>query len=350
MTSDPFLRSGLKPHEIPADFVVDQRFDAYSPPITRPGRGCIGARPNCCAAASATNIFEGLAALGIAADGIPDFRDLNRVLKAATGWEVVAVPGLVPDRVFFTHLAGRRFPAGFWIRRPEEFDYIEEPDIFHDVFGHVPLLMNPAYADFVAAYGEAGLAAAAIREDLARLATALLVQCRIRADRDQGRLAHLRRRHRLLARRDASSRSRARRLNRIGFDTVRVMRTRYRIDDYQQSYFVLPGFEAMPALDEATLQAAMAQARAKADIDPDVVLAARSLVPARRRQPSSARRRSPPERANEQLWFSPEIALIRGRAAWPQARSLRRSRLVARPTRSAPAGSAGRWAIFRTGP
>jgi phenylalanine-4-hydroxylase len=76
-----------------------------------------------------------------------------------TGWQVVAVPGLVPDEVFFEHLANRRFPSGHFIRRPHELDYLEEPDVFHDVFGHVPMLMNPVMADFIQAYGQGGLRA-----------------------------------------------------------------------------------------------------------------------------------------------------------------------------------------------
>jgi phenylalanine-4-hydroxylase len=270
MSSDPFIRSGLKPHQIPADFIVDQNFNAYSPADHETWSRLHQRQAELLRGRVCDAFFAGLSALGIAADGIPDFGAINRVLKPATGWEVVAVPGLVPDRVFFTHLAQRRFPAGFWIRRPEEFDYIEEPDIFHDVFGHVPLLMNPAYADFVAAYGEAGLRLSE-PEDLARLARLYwysvefgLIETAVGL-RIFGAGIASSPGETLFALESASP-------HRIGFEAVRVMRTRYRIDDYQQSYFVLPSFEAMPALDEASLQAAMARARAGADIDPSVVL------------------------------------------------------------------------------
>ena len=74
----------------------------------------------------------------------------------ATGWQVVAVPGLVPDDVFFDHLANRRFPAGNFIRSEAQLDYLEEPDVFHDVFGHVPLLANTTFADYMEAYGKGG--------------------------------------------------------------------------------------------------------------------------------------------------------------------------------------------------
>lgn len=81
------------------------------------------------------------------------------------------MPGLVPDDVFFEHLAHRRFPAGHFIRKPHELDYLEEPDVFHDVFGHVPMLMNPAIADYIQAYGEGGLRAKrlGVLEKLARV-------------------------------------------------------------------------------------------------------------------------------------------------------------------------------------
>ena len=270
MSTDPFPRSGLKPHEIPEDFVVDQRFDTYSKDDHETWSRLHRRQAELLRDRVCDEYFAGLAALGIASDGIPDFRDLNRVLEAATGWTVVAVPGLVPDRVFFTHLAARRFPAGFWIRRPEEFDYIEEPDIFHDIFGHVPLLMNRSYADFVAAYGEAGLR---LREaaDLARLARLYWYSVEFGLIETKAGL-------RIFGAGIASSPGEtifaleSKSPNRIAFDTVRVMRTLYRIDDYQQSYFVMPGFDTMPALDETSLATALSQARAGADIDPEMAL------------------------------------------------------------------------------
>src|SRR5438105_3775051 len=97
--------------------------------------------------------IQGMRALSIGAEQIPDFRRLSDILMKRTGWQVVAVPGLVPDEVFFEHLANRRFPAGQFIRKRSELDYLEEPDVFHDVFGHVPMLMNTVIADFIQAYG-----------------------------------------------------------------------------------------------------------------------------------------------------------------------------------------------------
>jgi phenylalanine-4-hydroxylase len=111
---------------------------------------------------------EWMAAIaGLDATGIPKFTAVSRQLRAATGWEIVAVPGLIPDEAFFTHLANRRFPVTVWLRKPEEFDYIVEPDVFHDFFGHVPLLFDPVYADHLHEYGKGGLKA--MRLDAVRM-------------------------------------------------------------------------------------------------------------------------------------------------------------------------------------
>jgi phenylalanine-4-hydroxylase len=106
---------------------------------------------------AAPEFLEGLKALDLGKGGIPEFEAMSDELEALTGWRVVAVPGLVPDEVFFDHLANRRFPAGQFIRKRDELDYLQEPDVFHDVFGHVPMLTNPVFADYMEAYGKGGL-------------------------------------------------------------------------------------------------------------------------------------------------------------------------------------------------
>lgn len=195
--------------------------------------------------------LDGLEAACIGADAIPDFSAMSEPIAAATGWRVVAVPGLVPDDVFFALLAERLFPAGWWIRQPDQFDYIEEPDVFHDVFGHVPLLMNPAYAGFIQAYGEAGLRArdAAELKQLARLYWYTVEFGLIRAAEGL----------RIFGAGIASSPGEtifaleSPSPHRVALDAPRVMRTDYRIDDYQETYFVIDGFEALPPLDAAAL-------------------------------------------------------------------------------------------------
>lgn len=187
--------------------------------------------------------MEGLDVLRMTKPGIPDFDELNERLSRATGWQVVAVPGLVPDEVFFEHLANRRFVAGRFIRAPEQLDYLQEPDIFHDVFGHVPLLVHPVFADYMQAYGEGGLRAARLGT-IEALACLYWYTVEFGLIRDGGGL-------KLYGAGIVSSYGESRFAiddpspNRIGFDLERVMRTQYRIDDYQQNYFVIDSFESL---------------------------------------------------------------------------------------------------------
>jgi phenylalanine-4-hydroxylase len=185
--------------------------------------------------------MEGLDALRLSKSGIPDFDELSERLMKATGWQVVAVPGLVPDEVFFDHLANRRFVSGNFIRKPHELDYLKEPDVFHDVFGHVPLLANPVFADYMQAYGQGGQRAAAMGAT-DRLSRLYWYTVEFGLVRSAGEL-------KLYGAGIVSSYAESRFAiddpspNRIGFDLRRLMRTKYRIDDFQQNYFVIDSFE-----------------------------------------------------------------------------------------------------------
>ena len=187
--------------------------------------------------------LEGLAGLGVAADGIPDFRRLSDILDRATGWRLVAVPGLVPDDVFFAHLAGRRFPSTCFIRRRDQLDYIQEPDVFHDICGHVPLLMNPVFADYLQAYGEGGLKALRLGH-LPRLARLYWYTVEFGLIATEEGL-------RIYGSGILSSAGESvyclddPRPRRLRFDLRRIMRTRYRIDDFQQLYFVIDAFQEL---------------------------------------------------------------------------------------------------------
>jgi phenylalanine-4-hydroxylase len=199
---------------------------------------------------AAPDFLAGLDMLRLSKPGIPDFEELSERLMAATGWQVVAVPGLVPDEIFFDHLANRRFVAGRFIRTPDQLDYLEEPDVFHDVFGHVPLLAQPVFADYMQAYGEGGLRAAGrgMLENLARLYWYTVEFGLIRSGNDlkvygSGIVSSYG--ESVFALDDPSP-------NRIALDLRRVMRTKYRIDDYQQTYFVIDSFESLL---EQTLEA-----------------------------------------------------------------------------------------------
>jgi phenylalanine-4-hydroxylase len=183
----------------------------------------------------------GLDMLRLDRPGIPDFEAINAKLHPATGWQVVAVPGLVPDACFFEHLANRRFPAGRFIRTRAQLDYLQEPDVFHDVFGHVPLLAHRVFADYMQAYGAGGLRSLGFDalDHLARLYWYTVEFGLIKTSEGlkiygAGILSS--RTESLYALDDASP-------NRIAFNLLRVMQTRYRIDDFQQSYFVIEDFE-----------------------------------------------------------------------------------------------------------
>ena len=192
---------------------------------------------------AADAFLRGLDVLRLSKSGIPDYRELNARLMMATGWQVVAVPGLVPDAVFFDHLANRRFPAGNFIRRPDQIDYLQEPDVFHDVFGHVPMLADPVFADYMVAYGKGGLRSLGFNalDHLARLywytvEFGLIQQADGLRIYGAGIVSSFGESVFAL---DSDS------PNRIGFDLMRVMRTRYKIDDFQQSYFVVDSLEQL---------------------------------------------------------------------------------------------------------
>ena len=162
----PPPRKGAKPR---ADFTVDQNWPSYTAEDHAIWRTLFKRQDEILRNRACREFVDGLVGLGVAAEGIPDFQRLNDVLDATTGWTIVAVPGLVPDAVFFEHLANRRFPSTCFIRRADQLDYLQEPDIFHDVFGHVPMLMNPMFADYMQAYGQGGLEALGL-DSLHRLA------------------------------------------------------------------------------------------------------------------------------------------------------------------------------------
>lgn len=190
--------------------------------------------------------MRGLDALDLNMGGIPDFEVMNPKLQALTGWTVVCVPGLVPDDVFFDHLANRRFVSGQFIRKPDQLDYLQEPDIFHDVFGHVPMLTDPDFAAYMEAYGKGGQRAQSLGmlKNLARLYW-YTVEFGLMKEADGLRIYGAgivsSATESVFSLEDASP-------NRLGFDLERVMKTLYRIDDFQQVYFVIDSIEELKAV------------------------------------------------------------------------------------------------------
>jgi phenylalanine-4-hydroxylase len=214
---------------------------------------------------AAPQFMEGLDVLRMSKPGIPDFDELSERLQRATGWSVVAVPGLIPDAEFYEHLANRRFVAGRFIRTPEQLDYLQEPDVFHDVFGHVPLLVNPVFADYMQAYGQGGLRSMQYSA-IHRLARLYWYTVEFGLIRHGDGL-------KLYGAGIVSSHSESQFAldsdspNRLGFDLGRVMRTEYRIDDFQQNYFVIDSFEDLL---KTTLETDFAPVYHELDSLPDI--------------------------------------------------------------------------------
>ena len=235
-------------HEVPppgaaADWTISQNWDAFTAD-EHAMWDRLFARQSAMLPGRASEAFlRGIDVLKLEKPGIPDFRDLNARLMDATGWQVVAVPGLVPDDVFFDHLANRRFVSGNFIRRADQLDYLQEPDVFHDVFGHVPMLADPVFADYMEAYGRGGLRALehGSLKNLARLYWYTVEFGLVREAeglRIYGAGIVSSYGESVFALGDPSP-------NRIMLDLERVMRTDYRIDDYQQVYFVIDSLDQL---------------------------------------------------------------------------------------------------------
>ncbi|MBY0306196.1 MAG: phenylalanine 4-monooxygenase [Sphingomonas sp.] len=267
------------PEGAAADWTVPQHWDRFTPEEHAVWDTLYARQAKLLPGRASTAFLRGLDALQLSKSGIPNFEELSERLMKLTGWQVVAVHGLVPDDVFFDHMANRRFVAGNFIRGADQLDYLQEPDVFHDVFGHVPMLADPVFADYCVAYGKGGQRALGLGGlgYLSRLYW-YTVEFGLIADPEGLRIygAGI-----------VSSASESRFAlddpspNRIGFDLQRVMRTDYRIDDFQQNYFVIPSYEELLRVtvetDFAPLYAAIKPLPdiAIADILPDDVVITR---------------------------------------------------------------------------
>jgi phenylalanine-4-hydroxylase len=225
-----------------AEYVVDQPWAGYTSSEHALWATLVDRQMALVKRYGAAQVTAGLRALKLDRR-IPRFDEASRVLRQATGWEIVAVPGLIPERTFFAHLAQRHFPVTVWLRTPEEIDYLSEPDVFHDFFGHVPLLCDPVFADFMQAYGNAGIKAEAEGglKMLARLYWYCVEFGLIRSGQElRAYGAGI-----LSSAAETVYSLEDPRPHRIGFDLERVIRTDYLIDAYQQTYFVMDSFEQL---------------------------------------------------------------------------------------------------------
>src|SRR5690349_22727764 len=225
--------------------IVEQPWDTYTAEDHRTWATLFERQQKLLVDRAAPEFMEAIGALRMSAAQIPKFSELNNILQRTTGWTLVGVEGLLPELTFFDHLANRRYPVTWWIRKPEQLDYLSEPDLFHDLFGHVPLLMNPVFADYMEAYGRGGVKAHGIGPEalvnLTRLYWYTVEFGLIKQDdglriygsgivSSKGESIHCL---------DSAA------PNRIGFDLERIMRTQYRIDTFQKTYFVIDSYEQL---------------------------------------------------------------------------------------------------------
>jgi len=227
------------------NFVVDQQWAGYTPAQHALWRRLYERQAKLIPGRACDVFLDSIKALDVS-QGIPQFDRTTEALYKATGWQLVAVPGLVPDQTFFEHLANRRFPVTVWLREEHEFDYIVEPDVFHDFFGHVPLLFNPVFADHLQEYGKGGLKALKL-DGLAFLARLYWYTIEFGLIQSPEGL-------RIYGAGILSSGgeveyalrgSQNQQPNRIPFQVERVMRTLYKIDSYQETYFVIRDFQQL---------------------------------------------------------------------------------------------------------
>jgi len=258
------------------DWTIDQNWDKYTAEQHAVWKTLFERQTKLLPGRACDEFVQGMRALPIGPDAIPDFRRLSEVLMKHTGWQVVAVPGLVPDEVFFEHLANRRFPAGHFIRRSDQLDYLEEPDVFHDVFGHVPMLMSPVIADYIQAYGTGGLRARklGVLPNLARVYW-YTIEFGLVLQRDGLRIygsgiasSYT---ESVFALDDPSP-------NRIRFALERVMRTRYRIDDFQETYFVLGDLDELLELAHIDFAPVYERVRELPEFEPGEILGVDKMI------------------------------------------------------------------------
>lgn len=252
-----------------ADYTVEQPYERYSEAEQARWRFLYDRQKKLLAGYAAQEFIDGLEALN-AGDAIPRLDDANTVLRASTGWELVAVPGLIPDDVFFDHLANKRFPVAWWMREEHEIDYLVEPDIFHDFFGHVPLLSNPVFADYMQKYGMGG--PKAIKHNAQKMLARLywyIVEFGLINTKDGLRAFGAG----MLSSKDETIYSvKSEKPNRIAFDLERVLNTAYMVDDFQKTYFVIDSFEKLFEISDCDFTPFYERGAGKEPIDPETVL------------------------------------------------------------------------------
>jgi phenylalanine-4-hydroxylase len=258
-----------------ADFTIDQDMRQYGAIDQAMWRNLYARQSRIVQDYAAREFLDGLKILD-AADKIPQLERISDALYARTKWRLAAVPGFIPDVAFFEHLAQRRLPVTVWLRKPEEMDYLVEPDMFHDFFGHVPMLFHPVFADYVQLYGKRGLEAAG--ENALPLLARLYwytVEFGLIESSDglktfgAGILSSAGETPYAIAGREP---------HRVRFSLERILRTRYMIDDYQQTYFVVRSLEELHRAVAGDLRPVYRKLATAMELDPAQVYNGDELV------------------------------------------------------------------------
>ncbi len=257
------------------DYTVAQPYERYTEAEQARWRFLYDRQKKLLPGYAADEFISGLEKLN-AGDAIPRLDEANKVLGAATGWQLVAVPGLIPDDVFFDHLANCRFPVAWWMRGEHELDYLVEPDIFHDFFGHVPLLSNPVFAEYMRKYGLGGPKAIehGAQKMLARLYW-YIVEFGLINTKDGLRAFGAG----MLSSKDETIFSVEHpKPNRVAFDLERVLNTAYMVDDFQKTYFVIDSFDQLFEICDCDFTPYYRRAEGKPPIDPEILLATDKVI------------------------------------------------------------------------
>jgi phenylalanine-4-hydroxylase len=264
------MRFEQRPADMKEDYTCQQHWEDYSAEDHAIWRELFDRQSKLLVNRACKEYLQNLPLLGVTAEGIPDFRRMSDILEKATGWTIVTVPGLVPTEVFQAHLAARRFPVTYWIRTREQIDYLAEPDIFHDLFGHVALLLNPVFADYIQEFGKGGVKAAGLgtMDYLARLYWYTVEFGLINTEDGL----------RIYGSGIVSSKTESiycldsPRPHRLGFDLKRAMRTDYRYDDLQETYFVIDSFEQLFDATRPDFKPIYGEVKKEGDVQPYLIL------------------------------------------------------------------------------
>ena len=223
---------------------MQQDFNNYSPSDHRVWRTLFERQMEQLPLMASKTYLEGIKKVGFVADRIPNFEtETNPRLRALTGWEVEPVTGLIPKRDFFELLANQKFPASTWLRKPEQLDYLEEPDMFHDTFGHVPLLAHQPFCDFMSELSKVALRWLDVPEAIEQIGSLYWYTVEFGLIQEENRLKIYG--GGILSSIGESTYCLRADVPKIRFDVRELLAASYHIDRFQDHYFVINSFEEL---------------------------------------------------------------------------------------------------------